>query len=327
MWLPEQLPAMEDRLVEMGLRMPIADLGDPSSATMQSIVSLGGCSASFVSADGLIATNHHCVESMLSYVSDSDHDRVDEGYLAPRREEELWVGPTARVSVVESIQDVTDRFARIRPGMADAAAHRKRELLRKRLIDDCEDDTHRCRVASFYGGREHRLIRSRVLRDVRLVYAPPRSVGSYGAEIDNWMWPRHSGDFAFLRAYVDPDGEVADHHEDNVPYQPPHHLPVAAEGVQDGDFVMVAGYPGSTYRYRTAREMRFSRDVVYPSSVERTKWSLAMLRDESASNADAAVALHPTIMGLENGLKYRQGMMDNFAHTDVVDQAVAAMST
>ena len=321
MWLPEQLPSMEERLVEMGLEIPVADLADPASPVMQSIVSLGGCSASFVSPDGLIATNHHCVEGMLAYVSDETNDRVTDGYLARSRDEELWVGPTARVSVVESITDVTARMRQgINRGMPDTARHLKLEKARKALVAGCEDETHRCRVASYFGGQEYRLIRRRELRDVRLAYAPPRSVGSYGGEIDNWEWPRHSGDFAFVRAYVSPTGEVADHAADNVPYAAPHHLTVNPEGVDEGDFVMVAGYPGSTYRYRTAREMRFSRDVSYPGSVERLEWMLAMLRDEVSTSEAAAVALHPMIFGLENGLKYRQGMLDNFAGTDVVDR-------
>ncbi|MFT4628618.1 MAG: hypothetical protein ACI8PZ_007314, partial [Myxococcota bacterium] len=329
MWLPEQLPGMADTLTEMGLKLPPADLADPRSPVMASIVSLGGCSAAFVSPDGLIATNHHCVEGMLQYLSDETHDRSEDGYLAADTAGELSVGPTSRVSIVESITDVTKTMLRgIGPNTPDPARHRKLEDAEKRLVAECEaEPNRRCNVAKYYGGQTFRLVTRLELKDVRMVYAPPSSVGSYGGEIDNWEWPRHSGDFAFIRAYVAPDGSSVPFAEANIPYLPPHHLVVDTDGVQPDEFVMVAGYPGSTYRYRTARQLRFSRDIAYPDSVVDLERSIAMLHRHSADSKAAAVALSTAIFGLENVLKYQRGMLDNFANTPVVDRKAADWAT
>jgi hypothetical protein len=320
MWTPDQVPAMADKLEEMGLRLPAAALGDPQAAPLSAIVSLGGCSASFVSPNGLLATNHHCVEGYLQVNSTAEADRARDGYTAPDRAGELPAGPSARVYVIERIDDVTDRVsAAVGRRMPDVQRKEAIDRARKAIVAECEVKAgRRCRVASFYEGLSYRLIVQKELQDLRLVYSPPRSVGSYGGEVDNWMWPRHTGDFALLRAYVAPDGSSAPYSADNVPYIPPHHLPLAVEGVGPGDFVMVAGFPGWTRRHDRASELRYAAEVRYPLRLEQTAELLAVLRDHSARDPEGAAKLASPILGLSNVDKNNRELLSLLSGSDII---------
>lgn len=325
MWLPEQLPGMSEQLAEMGLEIPAEQLGDPKSEPLSAIVSLGFCSASFLSPDGLVGTNHHCVAGYLSQASGAEHNYARDGFLASDRASEISAGPAARLYVVESITDVTeDVTGAIKRFTKDAKREQIVTKARKLLVAGCEAQAnHSCEVASYYGGQQYRLISKLELQDVRLVYAPPESVGSYGGDIDNFEWPRHAGDFALIRAYVAPDGSSAPYAEENVPYKPATHLKIDPTGAQPGEFVMVAGYPGRTYRYRTAREMQFAQEVSYPYSIALAQDMLAILREHSASSEDASGRLNSSIDQIANGMKYRQGNLDNFQSSDVLSRKQA----
>jgi len=326
MWMPEQLPEMADTLNEMGLEIPAEQLADTSAQPLGSIVSLGGyCSASFLSPDGLIGTNHHCVSGLLQVNSTAENNVGETGYLAATRADELSGGPGARVFVVEAIEDVTEAVnAKVRKWTKDGKRYELVERAKKELIAECETQPNRrCQVSPYYGGQEFRLITKLEIQDIRIVYAPPDSVGNYGDEIDNWMWPRHSGDFALLRAYVASDGSSAPYAEDNVPYQPPSHLKVSAEGVQDGDFVMVAGYPGGTYRYRTSRNLRFAHEVRYPEYIDFIGTAKGLMEAESARDPEAAARLAAPIGWMGNSTKYFTGNLENFETTDVVQRKEA----
>lgn len=332
MWLPEQLPDNAERLQELGLAIPVEQLADPMGAPLGAIITLGFCSASFISPDGLIATNHHCVSGYLGYNSSADANRARDGYLAADRSEELWAGPGSELQIVESLTDVTDQvMAKVGRKASDKDREARVDRAIKELVAACEEEENRrCRVASYYGGRSYRLIKARELKDVRLVYAPPESVGSYGGEIDNWMWPRHAGDFALLRAYVAPDGSTAEHADDNVPYTPAHYLRIDPTGAQEGELVMVAGYPGGTDRHAMADVLRWHAEVYYPRSLAIAQAALDLLKDEAARDPEAAARLSSPIDGIGNGVKYRQGMLDNFESSGVVarvqarDAAIAA---
>jgi len=321
MWLPEQAPALGPQLAEMGLELDPAVLADPLSPPLRSIVSLGFCSASFLSPDGLIATNHHCVQGYLQVNSSAQADRARDGFLAGQRSDELSAGPGAHITVVEKMTDVTDA---VRTGLKRRTTDRDRErIIRENiagLVDACEaqGDDRRCRVASYDGGASHRLVEARVLKDVRIVYAPPDSVGNYGDEIDNWMWPRHSGDFALLRAYVAPDGSSVPYAADNVPYAPDAHLEIDTTGAQEGEFVMVAGFPGRTGRYRPARSARFAQSTQYPFRIALYGDLIQILEDESAKDPEAAARLRAPISRLGNGRKNSQGMLEGFESTDAL---------
>lgn len=321
MWMPEQLPGMSERLLDMGLELPAEHLADTNAQPLGSIISLGGfCSASFLSADGLIGTNHHCVSGFLQVNSSAEQDLNQEGYLAATRQDELSAGPTARVYVVESIEDVTEQVnLKVRKWTKDGKRYELVERAKKELVAACEErPNRRCQVSAYYGGQEFRLISKLEIQDLRLVYAPPDAVGNYGDEVDNWMWPRHAGDFSLLRAYVAPDGSSAPYAEENVPYKPPSHLQVSTEGVKEGDFVMVAGYPGGTYRYKTARNLRFAQEVQYAEYVRFLGDAKALLEAESASDPEAAARLAAPIGWMGNSTKYFQGNLDNFEATQVL---------
>jgi hypothetical protein len=323
MWLPEQMPSMSEKLVDMGLSLPPEDLDDPLAYPLNAVVSLGGCSASFLSSDGLLGTNHHCVSGYLAYNSTSETPYGANGYAAAGQTDEISAGPSARLYVVTEIEDVTrtmmHRVGRLR------GEQRLKQVARNRsaLIAKCEEpESTRCRVASFYGGSEYRLITQLEIQDLRIVYAPPESIGSYGGDTDNWVWPRHSGDFAFLRAYVSPTGESAPFSEENVPYHPNSHLVVADTALAEDDFVMVAGFPGGTYRHRHAMELTHAINVGYPQRIERFDDVLSILHAEMEADSDSAVLLAAKIGWIENGRKYSQGMLDGFASTDAAAYVV-----
>jgi len=327
MWLPEQMPELSESLREQGLELSADLLADPMSPPLRSIVSLGYCSASFVSEDGLIATNHHCVQGYLQVNSTAEANRARDGFLAADRSAELSAGPGAEITVVEHMSDVSDKVrAGVRRSTSDVDRDRIIRQNMARLVDNCEakGDDRKCRVASYDGGAQHRLIESRVLKDVRIVYAPPDSVGNYGDEIDNWMWPRHAGDFAFLRAYVAPDGSSVPYSDGNVPYKPPTHLAIDATGAQEGEFVMVAGFPGRTGRYRPARAVRHARDVQYPYRIELYTQLIDLLKAEVARDEDAAAKLRAPIGYLGNSVKKSQGMLDGFKTSDALERKEAA---
>ncbi|MCK6504617.1 S46 family peptidase [Myxococcota bacterium] len=325
MWLPEQLPDHADRLAELGLQLPVSQVADPMAAPLGAIVSLGFCSASFVSPQGLMLTNHHCVGGYLQVNSSAANNRARDGHLAADRAGELSAGPGARVTIVEQITDVTDQVVgRIGKGTPDRKRQAKVEQARKALVAACEaKPDRRCHVASYFGGAQYRLISAREIKDIRIVYAPPESVGSYGGEVDNWMWPRHSGDFAVLRAYVAPDGSSAEYSPDNVPYQPPHWLQVDPTGAQEGEMVWVAGFPGHTNRYALASQVAWTRDVYYPWAIGLADAALAILAEESAASPEAAARLASPIDMIANGRKNNQGMLDNFRTSGVVERMQA----
>ncbi|MGQ5702114.1 S46 family peptidase [Sandaracinobacteroides sp. A072] len=266
MWLPSQAPLLAERLKADGLEIPAAALADLGAAPMNAIASLGGCSASFVSPEGLVATNHHCVYGSIQYNSSPERDLLTNGFLARTRAEELPAAPGARILVIEELRDVT---AAVLSGVTVKVTGKNRTDLidrnRKNLISACEAEAgRRCDVRAYFGGGTWFLQKMLEIRDVRLVHAPAGSVGNYGGEVDNWQWPRHTGDYSFYRAYVAPDGSPAGHDAANVPYRPRAHLKIATSDLKEGDFVMIAGFPGVTERYRTAGETRAYYSDIYP---------------------------------------------------------------
>lgn len=322
MWLPDQLPRVGDRLAAAGLGTPPERFADLTGHPMGAIVSLGGCSASFVSSQGLVATNHHCAYGSIQYNSTAEQNLLENGFLAATLEDELPAAPGSRVLVTETVEDVTARIRAAVSADADGAARFAAvEGAEKQLIAECEQEPgYRCRVASFHGGAMYRLYRQLEIRDVRLAYAPASSVGKFGGDLDNWMWPRHTGDFSFLRAWVGPDGRPADPSPDNVPYRPKHWLRVGADGVEPGDFVMVAGFPGRTSRYRLASEVAEAIGWSYPNRVARNRESLAIVDRETAGRPDAAIAYAAVSSGLNNSLKNAEGMLAGFAHSRSVER-------
>ncbi len=322
MWMPEQVAAIAPRLAVLGMELDPAQLADPFGAPLGAVAALGFCTASFISNDGLMLTNHHCAEGFLQYASDERRDYARDGFRAAGRGEEIDAGPGARVWIVERIDDVTGRvMAGVKGRTADRTRFDRIAENSHALVSDCErHGGRRCRVASFYGGAQYRLVTQRELRDLRLVYAPPRSVGGFGGAVDNWTWPRHTGDFAVLRAYVAPDGSSAAYSVDNVPYRPAHTLDLAENGVQEGDMVMVAGFPGGTERHLLGMEVAFEANRRLPQDIALLTEAIDLLERRSALDPAARPKLQAPILWLGNSLKNGLGTLGGFHRSKVVER-------
>lgn len=323
MWVPQQLPEIAGPLKKAGLKLSPQQLSDLTGDPMGAVVALGGCTASFVSPNGLVVTNHHCAYGAIQLNSTAENNLIKNGFNAPTTGDEVSAGPNARVFVLDEITDVTqDAKAAIASAGADALARtRALETFEKKLIADCEAEAgFRCRLYSFSGGNTYRLFKNLEIKDVRLAYAPPGSVGKYGGDIDNWMWPRHTGDFAFYRAYVGKDGKPAAFSKDNVPYRPKHWLKFADKPLGAGDFVMVAGYPGSTNRYALAAEFDNTAAWTYPTIARHYKNQIAMVQDAGKKNADIQVKYAATMAGWNNTSKNYDGQLEGFKRIDAAGQ-------
>jgi hypothetical protein len=318
-WQPHQLPQLKTELKRIGITMPAEKLADLSKHPMSAMVSLGGCSASFVSSDGLIVTNHHCGYAAIQRNSTPEHNYIVNGFLAKTRAAELPGGPNTLVYVTEKVENVTDRVLKGLPAsLSGKERHEQVESRLKALIAECETDkAYRCSVPAFHRGLEYYRIRQLMIRDVRLVYAPSDMIGNFGGDIDNYEWPRQTGDFSFLRAYVGKDGRPADPSPDNVPYKSKDFLVVSAEGLKNGDPILLAGYPGRTSRYKLPSEIRFARDTDFPGKAASITADLSVISAATMGNAGYGVRYASVAKSLNNVLKKTQGLMDGFARKDV----------
>jgi hypothetical protein len=292
LFMPEQMPAQTDTLKKLGLALDPALLADPLSDLLSAVVNMSGCSASFISSDGLIATNHHCAVTSLQYNSTPGENLLRDGFLAHSPSEERFAGPTQRVFVTRKLTNVTDAVqSALAAAKDDLARERALEKYEKEAVAACEKPGGgtRCELKSFYGGRRYYLIEKLELRDVRLVFAPPAGIGNYGGEIDNWRWPRHTGDFSLFRAYVGKDGHAADHAEGNVPYRPAHHLTLAMRPLRTGDLAIVAGYPGHTSRLAVAKEVADTVEWTYPRRIGMFEAYIAAIEAVTANDPDAKI--------------------------------------
>ncbi len=310
-WMPQQIPALADKLRAIGFEGDPQAFADLTGQPMGAIVSLGGCTASFVSPEGLIATNHHCVTGALQYNSTPQRNLLVDGFLAKTRAEELWNGPGSKVWVTISVKDVSAEITgKIDPKLDDRARYDVLDRRIKERTSACEAAGLRCRVASFFDGHAYFEIAQLEILDVRLVYAPAEGIGDFGGEADNWRWPRHTGDWSFYRAYVGPDGKPAAHAAANVPYKPARFLKVQAAGVKEGDLVFVTGYPGSTKRLATYGEVREAVEWTFPRTVRTFQEQIDTL--EALAKQDPALRIKASsrIQGLNNTLTNRKGMLE-----------------
>jgi hypothetical protein len=310
MWLPQQLPALAGPLQAAGFTGDASAFADLTGHPLGAIVSLGGGSASFVSADGLIVTNHHCVQGALQYNSTPDRNLMEQGFLAKSRAEELWCGPGSRVFVTVAVREVTTEIlGRLDPRWSDRERFDAIEKRVKELTAAGEKGGLRCTIASFFEGLKWFEFSQLEIQDVRLVYAPPAGIGNFGGEVDNWQWPRHTGDFAFYRAYVSPAGRAVGHAKENVPYQPKHWLRVAPQGASPGELVFVAGYPGRTARLAPYAEVEQTVAWSLPRTVRRNTDQIALLEQLAQADPETAIRVAPRIRGLHNSLTKTRGVL------------------
>ena len=289
------------------------------------VVNLGGGTGSFVSAEGLIITNHHVAFGAVQSLSSPEHNYIRDGFLARSRPEEI-PAPGYNVRIMTGFDNVTPLFKPIfRAGLDPQKRYQEVERISKRLIKQGEATTgNECAVAQYYGGREFYLVTYFKIKDMRVVYVPARSIGEYGGEIDNWMWPRHTGDFSFLRAYVAKDGRPAEYAKDNVPYRPLHYFPIARKNLVSGDFTMIMGFPGTTKRWHSAAEISNEIQYNYPERIALLEQYIALLEKMSAARESVKIKNAGTLKGLYNSIKNYRGMLEGLRKNAVHEAKLAA---
>jgi len=293
-------------LAAHGLKVTAADIFDPGKGGLvDAIVKVGGCTGSFVSPDGLIITNHHCAFGIVQQASAPGRDYISDGFLAAATKDEM-PGPGLTIRITDSYTDVSGEVLREIPDTADFTTRSKTISRHIREIEARAETEHpgkRAEVAEMFAGKSYVLFIYTFLRDVRAVYVPPRSVGEFGGETDNWVWPRHTGDFAFVRAYVGPDGSPADYSPDNVPYTPKRFLKIDPAGVEDGDNVFILGYPGRTFRHQSASFLAYEEDVRMPYVADLYRWEISVMESAGADDPEAAIRTAGRIKSLSNTMK------------------------
>lgn len=311
-----------DALKARGLQLgPSQIFNEKDGGIAAAVVQVGGGTGSFVSPRGLILTNHHVAFGALQKQSKVDDNVMHNGFLAPTLADEVpAIGYQAFVT--KSFEDVTAQIkGALNDDMSDLDRYKAIEQKEKEIVEAAEAKGDvRCEVASFYSGLQYYLVTHFRIQDIRIVYAPPQSIGEFGGDIDNWMWPRHTGDFSFLRAYVAPDGSGAEYSEDNVPYQSTTYLPISSGPLHEGDFTMIIGYPGGTVRYRSSYSINENVNHDYPNTIETITDILDIMAASSAADPEAAIKLAGTMKGLNNYLKNTQGQLTGLERANLLEK-------
>lgn len=305
-----------------GLEISPEEIFSPDKLSLIQAVVQVVATGSFVSEDGLIITNHHVAYGSVQAASTKEKDYIQHGFLARTRSEEIQAaGLTARIT--ESYRDVSNEvLSVVTEGMGFAERTKAVERKMKEIVAEAErtNPGKRAEVAEMFSGKTYVLFIYTYLKDIRLVYVPPRSIGNFGGEIDNWMWPRHTGDFSFLRAYVGPDGSPADYAQENVPYHPKKYLQIDPKGVEEGDFIFLLGYPGRTYRHMTSHYLAFEEEVRMPWVADWYAWQISVM--EKMGERDRSIALKhlSRIRGLSNTMKNYRGKLLGLKRIRLVDK-------
>jgi hypothetical protein len=316
MWLPSQLPGIQAQIKAAGYKGDVNALADVTKPPLSAVAKVGGATGAFVSKDGLVLTNHHVAFGVIQYNSSKERDLIKNGFVAENREAELPANPDYRVLVTTGFDRITDRILKAAAGKTGRAYYEAIDLAGKAEVKACEQDPgYRCSVVNMHYGSDVYLIKQLELKDIRLVYAPPEAIGNYGDEIDNFMWPRHSGDFTVLRAYVGKDGRPAPYSKDNVPYTPPAFLQISTTPIKDGDYAMLAGYPGTTYRNRTAGEFADQMRWQLPTRVELYGSILKDIAAAAPAGTEAAVKYAAQVQSAKNTLKRAQGELEGMTRS------------
>ncbi|MEW6051065.1 MAG: S46 family peptidase [Candidatus Zixiibacteriota bacterium] len=305
-----------DSLRARGLELTQEQIFDGKGGGVAAAVVDAGSTGSFVSSDGLIITNHHVAFGAIQRHSTVEHNYLRDGFYAPTHDKEIPAsGYHARVLI--GVEDVTKRVVKgLKATMSDVDRHKAVEKATKQIIKEKEKPGEtQCEVAEMFGGRQYVLYTFLDIRDVRIVYVPPDAIGNFGGDIDNWMWPRHVGDFSFLRAYSGPDGRPADFASENIPFHPKVFLPIDGDGVKEGDLTFIIGNPGHTDRYESYSSFKFRLEEYLPKAVQSMQDRIDILHKAGQSDSALALRLEAKISGISNYLKKFQGMLSGYAHT------------
>ncbi len=324
MFLPDTLNDLPvKKLQQMGLRIPLTDIYNPNGPSIKdAVVIVDGGTGEFLSNEGLLLTNHHVAFDALVSASDPTKDYAKNGYVAKTRAEEL----PAKEYTAQITQDLKDVTAEVLSGVTDTMSPQERAAAiagKVRSIQAANTkaaDGITARVMPLNEGLSYYLFTYLTLDDVRIVYAPPKNIGFYGGDPDNFEWPRHDGDFTFMRVYVGPDGKPAEYSQKNVPYKPKKFLSISMAGVKEDDFVMVMGYPGSTRRYRESYSIAYNQDVFMPLLINSMRAQIEALQEEGKSNRELQIKLQSRIFDISNTLKDFEGSVTALRREEVVAQ-------
>lgn len=310
-----------DTLKSLGLFLSPEEIYNPQGTGIAGAVVQMGATGSFVSPQGLILTNHHVAFGAIQKQSTPERNYLRDGFYAASLEEEI-PALDYRVYVTLSIQDVTDQIIKAIPeNVSDLGRYQVIDKKAKEIIKRGEQKGGvKCRVARTYGGKQYMLHTYFEINDVRIVYVPPEAIGNYGGDIDNWMWPRHTGDFSFLRAYVSPSGKSAPYAKENVPYHPKVYLPISLAGVKEGNFALTLGFPGKTDRYISSYEVEFQLNRQYPRTIATLEDLLKILSRAGETDSAVSLRLASEVSGLNNWLKKSYGVVEGFADWDIISK-------
>nr|WP_319401243.1 S46 family peptidase [uncultured Carboxylicivirga sp.] len=289
MWLLPLLNKLNmDKMKELGLKLSAEDIYSINHSSLKDAVIIfgGGCTGELISDQGLILTNHHCGYGSIQALSSVEHNYLEDGFWAKSKEEEL-PAEGLKVTFMKYMEDVTERInAELTDDMSEADRRTKIKEVSEAITKEAtEDNNYKAIVEDYFEGNQFFLIVYETFTDVRFVGAPPSSIGKFGHDTDNWMWPRHTGDFSMFRVYCGKDGKPAEYSKDNVPYQPKHHLPISLKGVEKDDFAMTIGFPGSTERYLTSWGIEERMNIINearitPRGIKQDIWNEDMMASE-----------------------------------------------
>lgn len=309
-------------LKKAGLKISEKDIYNPGSVGLvDALVRVGGCSGSFVSGKGLIITNHHCAFSAVQLASTPEHNYLENGFVAQQQEKEIEAkGLTIRIT--DSYEDVSKQVLSAVANVSDPIEridiiNKQREYIARQA--EKEDPTIKAEVSEMFIGKSYVLFKYKTIEDVRLVYVPRQNIGEFGFETDNWVWPRHTGDYSFLRAYVAKDGSSATYSKDNVPYQPKKHLKVNPNGVEENDFVFILGYPGRTFRHRPASYIAYQQEFLLPYTSELYDFQNQRMEQAGKKDKSVELALATRIKRNANVLKNYRGKLKGLRNIDLIE--------
>ncbi len=310
-------------LKALGFSLDSKALYNPNGVSLiDGIINLSGCTASFVSPDGLILTNYHCAFPAIQRVTTKEQDFMKNGFTALDKSKEL-VAKGYTVRMIDFYKDVSKEvLSSVKKRMNYEQRTKAIEKKIKKIVVKIEKKYpgKRAEVAEMFIGKTYVLFVYVYIKDVRLVYSPPRSIGEYGGEEDNWMWPRHTGDFTFMRAYVAPDGSSAEYSKKNIPFRPKKYLQVAADGVKEEDFVFVLGYPGRTFRHRTSHFFNYEEKIKKPYIVDLYGSMIEIYEKISKKDRTTEIKLSSALKRLWNVMKKYKGQLKAFNNLKLTDK-------
>jgi hypothetical protein len=322
MWIPMLISQNYEEMQRMGLRLTAEQIYSINNSSLKdAIVHFGGgCTAEVISDKGLLLTNHHCGYDAIATLSTVSNNYLMNGFMAQTREQELPC-PNLSVKFLVRIEDVTKKVHKfIGKAYGEKVEKRFTEIASQISEKANEDGTYESEVKSFYAGNHYYLFVYQRFTDIRLVSAPPESLGKFGGDTDNWMWPRHTCDFSMFRVYSNNDNKPAPFNINNRPYQPKHHLPISLKGVRDNDYSMIMGYPGRTTRYLTSYGVDLAINVSNPSVVKIRDKRLSVMREEMEKDAAVDLAYASSYASIANYWKYFIGQTEQLKNLNILQQ-------